>query len=448
MVVNPRQNDNHLDFASLCSPFVLGEGGIPYWPLQRYLPELSSGLFGNWISNFLPAESCVLDPFGSSPAMLTDLANQGYKVVTCVLNPVVKLLLEVGCRSFSKSEYKSAVEELARSIKEDVRFDQYILSFYQTICTACGAKIQADEYIWEKGAMYPDLVVYECPACGTSHQHEPTDFDREILDQLQRSPLYKALAVDRIAGADADLKQDAKELTEAHLPRALYILVALYTRLDALQISREKQAILQSLLLSVMDCANTLWPVDQLNHRPKLLAMPTQFREFNLWNALISTASAGSPINAQIRTVKYPEVPAPGEICIYPGRVRDLLTAWDSHLFDAVVTSIPRPNQAFWKLSAAWSAWLLGREESEKFSRIIIRDRYDWSWHASALHTAYKTIRDSNKVKQQMFAVVPEVEPAFLSSVIPAAHRAEWKLCSFAISPEDHLAEIQWCRFA
>jgi hypothetical protein len=444
MVVNIDEDDNHIDYVKLCSPFIMGEDDVPSWLLQRYLPEVKSGLLANWIGNSIPAESCVLDPFGGSPTLITELARQGYRVVTCVLNPVVKLLLEVGCHAYSKSEYQLVVEELARSIKEDVRFDQYIQSFYQTRCNACGATIQADEYLWEKGAKYPDQVVYECSACGISQQHEPTDFDRDILDQFLGSPLYRALAVDRIAGSDPDLKQDAKELTDAHPARALYVIVALFTRLDALQIGREKQSILQSLLLAVMDCANTLWPVDQPNHRPKLLLTPTQFREFNLWKTLRSVAGTGSQLDTRIRTVLYPEIPASGEICIFPGRVRDLLSAQDTLQFDAVVTAVPRPNQAFWKLSAAWSAWLLGREVSDKFSRIIIRDRYDWSWHANALLGAFQALRESPKVKQQLFALVSEVEPAFLSSVIPAAHRAGWKLCSFAISPEDHLAEIQW----
>ena len=444
MVVASKEEDNLPVYADLCQPFVYGDGPVSPWQLQRFLPEIQSGLVANWVSSKLPPESLILDPFGSSPALLVELAHQGYRVVTCILNPIIRLLLEVNCRSYPKSDYLAAIKELSESQKENTRFDLFIQSFYQTKCASCGKQIQADEYIWEKGMEYPSMVVYDCSECGDHYEHAPNDFDKNIIDQVTRSPLYRALAIDRIAGMDHELKQDAQEISAAHLPRSLYIIVALFSKLDALTINRERKKILQSIFLSVLDSANSLWPTDQQNYRPRQLTNPTQFKEYNLWKVLIQTAEKGNQSHQRVRIVQYPDLPSPGEICIYPGRVRDLLNSPNSNIFDAVVTVIPRPSQAFWKLSAAWSAWLLGQEESREFSRIMIRDRYDWSWHANALNSTFQVLTQKQKIKFGVFGLLSELEPPFLSCVIPSAHKAGWKLNSLAINPEDHVAEIHW----
>jgi DNA-directed RNA polymerase subunit RPC12/RpoP len=352
--------------------------------------------------------------------------------------------LEVNCRSYPKSDYQSAIKELSESQKENKPFDVFIQSFYQTRCASCGKQIQADEYIWEKGMEYPSMVVYDCSECGDHYEHAPDDFDKNIIELVTRSPLYRALAIDRIAGMDHELKQDAQEVSASHLPRSLYIIVALFTKLDALTLNRERKKILQSLLISVMDSANSLWPMDQQNFRPRQLSTPTQFKEYNLWKVLVQTAEKGNQSHQRVRTVQYPDLPLPGEICIYPGRVRDLLNSQNSDAFDAVITVIPRPSQAFWKLSAAWAAWLLGQKESREFSRIMIRDRYDWSWHANALNSTFQVLNQKQKIVFGVFGLLSELEPPFLSCVIPSAHKAGWKLTGLAINPEDHVAEIHW----
>jgi hypothetical protein len=134
MVVESKVEDNLPEYANLCQPFVYGDGPVPSWQLQRFLPEIQSGLVTNWVSSKLPPESLILDPFGSSPALLVELAHQGYRVITCILNPIVRLLLEVNCRSFPKSDYLAAIKELSGSQKENTRFDVFIQSFYQTKC--------------------------------------------------------------------------------------------------------------------------------------------------------------------------------------------------------------------------------------------------------------------------------------------------------------------------
>lgn len=446
MVVESIQEDNLIDFTDLCQPYIRGRMKAAHWPLARYLPEVPSGLVSNWVSQKIPPGSLILDPFGSSPSILVDLAHQGYRVVTCMLNPVIRLILEVGSRVYSKTEYQSALSELFNSKKENTRFDLFMQSFYVTKCSSCGKLIQVDEYGWDRGAAYPFAVIYDCPECGTHNEHEPGEMDKELLDRVTRSPLFRPLAMDRIVGSDPDLKSDAQEVLSCHLSRPLYLIVAIFSRLEGLAISREKKKILQSLILTAMDSSNTLWPVDQPDYRPLQLNVPPHFLEFNLWKVLSKIADAGAPSRNRVMTLRYPDLPSPGEISIYPGRARDLLGLDHPDHYDAVVTATPRPNQAFWKLSAAWSAWMLGEEDIHAFTRIISRDRYDWSWHANALFNTYQILHRSNKMRNRFYSLLPEIEPAFLSCVIPAAHKGGWNLTSFALGPEDHMAEVIWER--
>ena len=446
MVVESIQEDNLLDFADLCTPYVHGGEKAANWPLQRFLPEIPSGLVSNWITPKVPGGSLILDPFGSSPSVLIELAHHGYRVVTCMLNPVVRLLLEVGSRAHSKSEYQSALSELFNSRKENTRFDLFLQSYYQTKCASCGKTTQVDEYIWERGAAYPSLVKYDCSECGNHNEHEPGEMDRKVLDQIAHSPLFRPLAMDRIVGSDPELKSDAQEVLSCHLSRPLYLIVALFSRLEGLTINREKKKLLQSLLLTAMDASNTLWPLDQPNYRPRQLNVPPHFIEVNLWKALSKAAEAGAPSRNRAEILRFPDLPAPGEISIFAGRARELLNLEKPDQFDAAVTVIPRPNQAFWKLSASWAAWMLGDEDDHSFTRIIARDRYDWSWHANALFSTFQSLHRSNKVRGGIYGLLPEIEPAFLSCAIPAAHKAGWNVSTFAIGPEDDLAEISWTR--
>lgn len=444
MVVEKHQQDNLLEYADLCSPFIYGDQPVSRWPLQRYLPEIPGGLTSNWIKNKVPPNSILLDPFGNSPALSLELARQGYGVVTCILNPVIRQLLETGTKPFSRTDALSAIDELAQSLKENTRFDQYIQSFYKTRCSSCSKLIQADEYIWERGSRYPSFVIYDCPECGDRNQAPPEKMDMDIVDTISRSPLYRALAIDRITGLDMDLRQDARDVSSSHLPRALYIVVAIFSRLDALVMSQMKKNILETLLLTVLDHANTLWPVESPGYRPRQLSIPTRFKEFNLWKVLENACETVCSTTNHVRVLHFPELPSPGEITIFPGRVRDLLGLKDCGSYDGVVTTIPRPSQAFWKLSVAWSSWILGKKENANYKRIIVRDRYDWSWHANALFNTFQTIKQSQKVKQGIFGLLSETEPPFLSCVLPSARRAGWKLENFALDPEDHITQIHW----
>ena len=84
------------------------------------------------------------------------------------------------------------------------------------------------------------------------------------------------------------------------------------------------------------------------------------------------------------------KLPESGGICIYEGRLKDLAEEVKKEIpIKAVIGSVPRPNQAFWTLSALWAGWLWGHEAVEPYKLALRRRRYDWAWNATALNAAF-----------------------------------------------------------
>jgi hypothetical protein len=127
---------------------------------------------------------------------------------------------------------------------------------------------------------------------------------------------------------------------------------------------------LLALALRALDEANTLWNYPATRARPRQLSTSPRFRENNLWLALEEAAVQLASSNASpVELVTWPELPPDGGgITLFEGRLRELVQRLQEQPkrpdFAAAFGARPRPNQAFWTLSALWAGWLWGREAS------------------------------------------------------------------------------------
>jgi hypothetical protein len=112
----------------------------------------------------------------------------------------------------------------------------------------------------------------------------------------------------------------------------------------------------------------------------------------------------------------------------------------------AVIGSVPRPNQAFWTLSALWAGWLWGHEAVEPFKVALRRRRYDWAWNATALSAAFSHLFDLLPLNTPFFGLLPEAEPSFLTSTLSAATTAGFDLQSMALRTEHDPIQLVWRR--
>jgi hypothetical protein len=110
----------------------------------------------------------------------------------------------------------------------------------------------------------------------------------------------------------------------------------------------------------------------------------------------------------------------------------------------AVVTAFPRPNQAFWTLSALWAGWLWGRDAVGPFKSVLRRRRYDWGWHSTALQAALEYLPPLIESGNPFFGLMGESEPGFLSAGVIAAEAAGFGLDGIALRPEESQAQVLW----
>ncbi len=440
----------------LDSPYLPGHPPSDQLPLARFLPPLEDGVAAVWLPAHAPPfdplhnkpGAWVLDPFGSSPRLAVEAARAGYRVLVTANNPVTRFLLDLAANPASESDFRAALADLAVTKKGDERLETHLQSLYLTPCANCGEEVSAQAFLWKKGDNAPYARHYECPACGKGGEHPATPADLERAAQIAASAgLHRARLLERVAPPDDPDREYAEEALANYLPRALYALATLINRLDSPGVSPERRRLLTALFLSVCDSANSLWPHPTERPRPKQLAIPAQYRENNIWLALEEAVSRWAGNSSPVPLAAWPaKIPESGGIILFEGRIKDLAEVVKEAPIAAVVGALPRPNQAFWTLSALWAGWLWGRESVEPFKIALRRRRYDWAWNATALHAACTNLFGLLALGTPFLGFLPEPEPAFLTSALTAASSAGFDLKSLAARTEFDPIQLVWQR--
>ncbi len=438
-------------------PYIPGTKPADAGPLSRFIPPLEEGVIARWLSlhvaPFDPAQGkpggWLLDPFGFSPRLVLEAARTGYRVLVTVNNPITRFLLEIAATPPSESDFNAALAELETAKKGDERLGAHLQTLYQTTCEKCNAEIQADYFLWRKEADAPYARVYTCPQCNDSGERVATQQDIDRAKQIAATDgLHRSRAFERVAKLDDDDRVYAEEAIQHYLPRPLYFLTTVINRVDGLNLTPERKRALNALILVACDAGNTLWDHPPTRPRPKQLNIPSQFREHNLWRTLERGLTLWTETGSPVAIESWPRrIPESGGVCIYEGRLKELAREVKKEIpIAAVIGSLPRPNQAFWTLSALWAGWLWGREAVEPYKIALRRRRYDWAWNATALHAAFSHLFELLPLGTPFFGFMPEPEPPFLTSALTAAGAAGFDLKSIALRTEHDPIQILWNR--
>ena len=431
------------------SPFIPGETPARDGPLARFLPPLEEGIIAEWLSLHAKRGSWLLDPFGSAPRLDVEAARAGHRVLVTANNPITRFLLELTAQPPTESELKAALADLAVTKKGGERLEDHLQSLYLTTCAKCEKEIPARAFVWRKGAAAPFARVYECPQCGDSGEKPVTEADVKRCEGITATAgLHRARLIERVAKPDDPDREYAEEALAVYSPRAIYALATLINRLDMSGVTAERRRALSALFLSVCDAANNLWGRGNERPRPKQLSPSSEYRENNVWMALEASIAEWASQAAPVPIVQWPnKLPETGGVLIYEGRIADLASLVKSEApISAVFGALPRPNQAFWTLSALWAGWLWGSESAEPFHLVLRRRRYDWAWHFEALQAAFHSLFDLLALATPFFAFMPEPEPSFLTSALAAARTNHFELKSIALRTAEDAAQIIWTR--
>ena len=440
-------------------PFIPGKSALIPGLLSRFLPPIPNGIATDWLGENIQNGGWVLDPFGSSPGFALEIARAGYKVLVSANNPIARFMLDIGAISPSEENLRTALAALAAARVGEERLENHLQDLYKTTCSKCGQAVIADAFLWERSAAGPYAKIYDCLHCGESGEHPVVQSDIERANSYATTPIHRLRVLERITPHGDPDRANAAEALSVYLPRAIYGLVILINRLDsllALPYQNETEGSLRrncllALVLSALDRGNNLWSYPSGRERPKQLSASPRFREENLWLVVESAVKQIASDQDEVSFTRFPEIPMNGGgIILYEGPLRELSeqlsvsTNLKEIKFNAVMSVIPRHNQAFWSLSALWTGWIWGREAIGPFKSVLRRRRYDWSWHTSALNSAFRSMAEFLPPGLPFFGLIGEAESNFLSSTLIAAGHAGLKLLGIALRAESNLAQILW----
>lgn len=431
-------------------PYLPGRPGSEIALLERFLPSGVSGMAADFLQRYAPQATWVLDPFGSAPELAIEMARLGKNVLVAVNNPILRFLLELAANPLSVADLQAALAELAAAFKGEERLETHIKSLYATRCRVCHQPVSAEAFIWERDQGQPVACLYQCP-CGARGEFPVTEEDLAHLARISATDaIHRARALERVAPLHDPARPLANQALACYLPRALYALFTLINRLERLKVSPARHRAHLVLLLAACDEGNTLWPYPVERPRPRQLTTPPRFLEKNIWLAMERTIQRWTT-TAPVAINSWSEGNQPasssakaGNLYYFEGPLRQLAPALSLFPPEAIVTVLPRPNQAFWTLSVLWASWLWGQEAAAPLKTVLHRRRYDWNWHATALYAALKHLPEHLSHQAPFLAILAEPEPSFLSAALLAGAAAGFDLNGLAMrTPQDPL-QILW----
>ena len=415
---------------------------LPFYPgtfpdtprlLARFLPPLAEGVAAHYVQRFSQPGDLLLDPFGVAPSVALEALSLDRRVLVAGFNPVMRLALSLAVRPPAMPELRAALTRLGdvptgRGAGD--RLERQIKGLYQTRCAECEAPVMADYFDWDAECGEPVEKGYVCHTCG-GPRTGPTDAaDREAARRFLRTgPDYHYLLNRVAAVADPD-RADAEEALQVYPARTLTAIGSLLVKLEGLDLDRDSDRLLAGPLIAAFDMATSL-----AQERPRALTVPRRYREVNFWLALERGLGLVAGQAQPDRSLPLDQLLAGRGAAIHaysdPGR--DLAGRLPAAACQLVLAAVPRPNQAFWTLSALWAAWLWGPAAAEPLRAVLRRRRYDWAWHARAVERALAAVRPTLAADGHLVTLLAEAEPGFTAAVFAGTAAAGFRLAATAL---------------
>jgi hypothetical protein len=429
-------------------PFPTGTPPFRPGPLARFLPPLEIGSAKRSLELCDSLPPWVLDPFGASPRLAVELARAGVGVLTACNNPVTRFVMEGMARPIPAADLQAALARLATAPKDDTRLERFLLDLYLTSCSRCKTPVPAERFVWDREAQVPVVRMYTCPQCGRTGEDSTTSADREQAASFARRGLHHALALEQLATAGDPDREHAEAALAVYPGRSVFALITLLNKLDSLGLEPAIRRAAEALLLSTFDATNALWGFPEGRTRPRQLTASPHYVELNVWRALEASIDDWASDSSEVELSAWPQEgePRAGQVSLFAGPSRELAATLGRGQVRNLLTVLPRPNQAYWTLSALWAAWLWGREAAQPIRVVLHRRRYDWAWHASALRSALASLTPALSDNVGIVGLLPESEPGFIAAADLGFDAAGFELTGLAMRAEEGQAVLRWTR--
>jgi hypothetical protein len=428
--------------------------GIPYInpnglarpiPLERLLPDCPVGVIKTYFCSDTPELAWTLDPFGSNPLLSLEAASAGKRVLVACNNPILIFMFKMLAAPPEKQSFLAVLSEIASQLRGKERLETHLKGLYQTRCAICHASIQTSGYLWRRNESTPYAKVYQCPNCGDEGERPVTEEDLAILLPLQRGEsIHRGRALNRVLHGDEVDRPVVEEALKVYNARSLYVLFSLLNKLEGMAFSSEHRLLADAMMISLLDAGTSLWTWPNLADHPRQLTLPNVYLEKNLWNELEYCIDLWSQPNSMLELTIWPKTPIKAGICLFPGPVRNLTKLPSEIKIESLICLPPRPNQAFWVLSALWSAWLWGRDANNSFNQVLGRRRFDWHWHTLALAQAFEKGASLAGQSIPVFTQIGEPGAGMTFATIAASHFAGFQLSGLAMNSAEVPIQSIW----
>lgn len=426
-------------------PYPAGELPRNPGPLARFLPPMEVGAVHRALFDFGEAGDLLLDPFGESPRLVLEAASAGRGVLVAANNPVTRFVLQHSLNPFSSAELQSVVAQLAVARKDGKRLENFVLDLYRTSCSNCATAVSADYFVWDKDQRQPRLRGYSCPNCLQAVEEPTRPQDLELAETFAQHQLQHARALELVAPLDDPDRQHAEAALSVYPERALYAVITLLNKLEQLQLTGRQLDAAHALMISVLDAANSLWDYPEGRGRPLRLSPAPAYREGNVWRALERAVGewVQEPPGTSLIPWSSQRLPQRGEVALFPGRLREVADQLPSL---RVLSVLPRPNQAFWTLTALWAALLWGREAAAPIKSALRRRRYEWAWYAGALRSALSAFGARLADGEQALIFLHDAQPPFIAASMAGFDACRFRLEGYALRRDTRSAVLRWTR--
>lgn len=426
-------------------PYINPQGMARPIPLERMLPECPVGVIRKFFDTESNEITWVLDPFGSNPLLGLEAAAAGKKVLLACNNPILVFMLKLLATPVKKEAFLSVLSDIASQVRGEERLETHIKGLYQTRCAICHAPVQAEGYLWRRADSAPYARIYQCPNCGDEGERPVTEEDLAILMPLQRGePIHRGRALNRVLRGNEEDRSAVEEALKVYNARSLYVVFSLLNKLEGMTFSTQERILADAMMICLLDAGTSLWTWPALTDHPRQLTVPAVYFEKNLWAELERSIDLWSQPNCPVALTSWPQIPNNAGICLFPGPVRDLEKLPEELRIDCLLCLPPRPNQAFWTLSALWSAWLWGRDAQNRFNQVLGRRRFDWHWHTQALTQAFKKAASLAVRPLKAFTQISEPSSGMIFATIAASHFAGFRLEGLAMNSSEAPVQSMW----
>lgn len=391
-------------------------------PLFRFIPRLTI-LPGLLIT--AAEKKIVFDPIGNQPFVIADLLAENAVVVTDPVNPVDETILSCLAHPPTSDIPNQIRNAFYDQRYADQRLDQYLKGLYQTTCVECGKEVQARIYTHETASGELLEKIYSC-TCGIGGAHPVNPKDKERNAEWRRSDgMYRSKIARDFQGVINVDRQDVLDVLSVYTPRSLFALDLILHKI-APTLNENARKYFNFVLLYIADSVSGLWNIKDRKDLPLRIYTPKIKMEFNIWIAieealamLEELAKDNEDLDPALRTGNvlfgtpgFNGVPKP----------------------TAISAVVPRPNQAYWALSALWARWLLEKPVEEPFLRTINRKKIDWDWFYDASTAMLRRI-SSHAKNIPIHFVLLDKEPEYTATFMFALNNAFYQLKEFEIQP-------------